>query len=136
MLRGLTHVAIWVTDIERALDFYTRIPGVHEHFRLHKDDGSLWLIYLRIAPYQFVELFPRATGSYVQPTHAGYSHFCIETDDIRTLHGELVANGITPDSEPRMGADGSWQFWIHDPDGNPIEFQQFIEGSLHHGRQQ
>jgi len=132
MLKGLTHVAIWVTDIDRALDFYLRIPGVREQFRLIKDDGSLWLVYLRIAPYQFVELFPRAGGPYQQLTNAGYGHFCMETDDIQALHGELVANGITPDSEPRMGADQSWQFWIKDPDGNPIEFQQFIGESFHH----
>lgn len=131
MLKGLTHVAIWVTDIERAMDFYLRIPGVKEQFRLQKEDGSLWLVYLRIAPYQFVELFPRAEGPYERPTNAGYSHFCIETDDILALHRELVAKGITPDSEPRMGADRSWQIWIHDPDGNPIEFQQFAEDSMH-----
>ncbi len=134
MLKGLTHVAVWVTDIDRALDFYLRIPGVREHFRLHKEDGSLWLVYLRVADYQFIELFPRASGPYERPTHAGFAHFCMETDDIAALHRELTANGIIPDSEPRMGADGSWQMWIHDPDGNPIEFQQFIEGSMHHER--
>jgi lactoylglutathione lyase len=134
MIKGLTHVAIWVTDIDRSMDFYLRIPGVKEHFRLHKEDGGLWLIYLRIAPYQFVELFPRAQGSYQPPTHAGYSHLCMETDDIHGLYKELVANGVTPDFEPKMGADGSLQIWIHDPDGTPIEFQQFIEGSMHHDK--
>lgn len=134
MLKGLTHAAIWVSDMDRALDFYLRIPGVREHFRLHREDGSLWLVYLRIAAYQFIELFPRASGPYQPPTSAGYSHLCIETDDIHAFHGELVAAGIPPDSEPRMGADGSWQIWIHDPDGTPIEFQQFVEGSMHHDR--
>lgn len=135
MLRGLTHVAVWVTDIERALDFYKKIPGVEEHLRLQKDDGALWLIYLRIAPYQFIELFPQADTDYEQPAKSGYSHFCIETDDIHALHADLVSKGITPNSAPKMGADGSWQFWIRDPDGNPIEFQQFLERSLHHGKE-
>lgn len=135
MIKGLTHAAIWVSDMDRALDFYLRIPGIREHFRLHRDDGTLRLIYLRVAPYQFVELFPRAQAAYQQPSNAGYSHICLETDDIHGLCRELVANGITPDSEPRMGADGSLQVWIHDPDGTPIEFQQFVEGSMHHEKQ-
>ena len=132
MIKGLTHVAIWVSDMDRALDFYLRLPGVKEHFRLTKDDGSLWLIYLRVAPYQFIELFPRAQGQYEMPKNAGYSHVCLETDDIQALYDTLMANGIKPDFPPKMGADGSWQIWIHDPDGTPIEFQQFVEGSLHH----
>ncbi len=132
MIKGLTHAAVWVTDMDRALDFYLRLPGVREHFRLNREDDSIWLVYLRVAQYQFIELFPRAGGPYESPTNAGYSHLCLETDDIRALHGKLVEAGITPDSEPRMGADGSWQIWIHDPDGTPIEFQQFVEGSMHH----
>lgn len=130
MLIGLSHIAIWVTDMDRSIDFYLKIPGVSEQFRLNKDDGSIWLIYLRVGPRQFVELFPRAQGPYERPTNAGYSHFCLEVDDIQAMYEALVANGITPKSEPKLGADGSFQIWIDDPDGNPIEFHQFTEGSL------
>ena len=131
MLKGLTHVAIWVTDIERSLDFYLRIPGCTEHFRLHKEDGSVWLIYLRVGPNQFIELFPRAQGPHERPANAGYAHCCLEVDDMQAWHRALIEAGITPKSEPRMGADGSWQVWIDDPDGNPIEFQELVPGSMH-----
>ena len=131
MLKGLSHVALWVTDIDRSLDFYLRIPGLTEHFRLHKEDGSLWLIYLRVGPNQFIELFPRAQGSYQRLTHAGYSHCCLEVDDMQAWYRSLIKAGITPKSEPKMGADGSWQVWIDDPDGNPIEFQELAPGSMH-----
>lgn len=130
MLRGLSHVAIWVTDIERALDFYLKIPGMSEQFRLSKDDGTPWLIYLRVGDRQFVELFPRAEGECERPVNAGYAHMCLEVDDIQEMHRAVVGEGIVPHSEPEMGADGSWQFWINDPDGNPIEFHQFTKDSL------
>ena len=131
MLKGLTHVAVWVTDIERSLDFYTRIPGVKEHFRLHYEDGRLWLVYLEVAPRQYVELFPRAQGPYERPTNAGYAHFSLEVDDIQAMYRQLVANGITPDSEPKKGACGALQMWIHDPDDNPIEFMELTPDSMH-----
>jgi len=130
MLRGLSHVAVWVTDIDRSLDFYLRMPGVTEHFRLHKEDGSVWLIYLRVGPNQFIELFPRAQGPYERPTNAGYAHFCLEVDDMQAWYRSLIEAGITSKTEPKPGADGSWQLWIEDPDGNPIEFHQFTPDSL------
>lgn len=129
MLKGLSHIAVLVTDVERSVEFYTRIPGISEHFRLHQDDGSVWLVYLRVADRQFIELFPRASGRYEYPKVAGYGHFCLEVDDIRAMYRDLVANGITPRSEPVLGADGSLQMWVDDPDGNPFEFHQFTAES-------
>ncbi len=130
MIKGLSHIAIWVTDMDRSLDFYMRLPGVKEQFRLTKEDGSVWLLYLKVAPGQFIELFPRADGPYECAANAGYAHFCLEVDDIQALHKALVDAGLTPDCEPRLGADGSWQMWIKDPDGNPFEFHQFTENSM------
>lgn len=129
MLKGFSHAAIWVTDIDRAIDFYTRIPGVKEHFRLYYEDGSLWLVYLQFAPMQFLELFPRGKGPYERPTNAAFAHICLEAEDIHSFYDAVVANGITPRDEIKLGADGSYQFWIDDPDGNPIEFQQFVPSS-------
>ena len=130
MIKRLSHIAIWVTDMDRSLEFYLRLPGVEEQFRLTKDDGSVWLVYLRVAPGQFIELFPRAEGPYERPTNAGYSHFCLEVDDIQALYRAFVESGLTPKGEPKLGGDGSWQLWIEDPDGNPIEFHQFTPDSM------
>jgi catechol 2,3-dioxygenase-like lactoylglutathione lyase family enzyme len=130
MIKRLSHIAIWVTDMDRSLEFYLRLPGVEEQFRLTKDDGAVWLVYLRVAPGQFIELFPRAQGPSDRPTNAGYCHFCLEVDDIQELYRALLESGLTPRGEPKLGADGSWQLWIEDPDGNPIEFHQFTPDSM------
>ena len=52
---GLTHVAIKVADLDRTLDFYVNKLGFAEMLRLHKDDGDVWLVYLRITDDQFLE---------------------------------------------------------------------------------
>jgi lactoylglutathione lyase/glyoxylase I family protein len=41
----------------------------------------------------------------------------------------MTGRGLVARGEPILGADGSWQFWTADPDGNPIEFHQFTPES-------
>lgn len=129
MITGLTHAAIQVTDLERSLDFYTNILGLPEQFRLTNEQGQPWLVYLRVAERQFIELFPTGKGPYSRPEGSGVVHICLEVDDIQTTYRELTSRGLVARGEPNMGADGSWQFWTSDPDGNPIEFHQFTDES-------
>ncbi|MHB1000942.1 MAG: VOC family protein [Armatimonadota bacterium] len=130
MIKGLTHIALRVTDIKRSIDFYLRIPGITESFTLKADDGSIILVYLKVADRQFVELFPGADGQHVPPVNSGCVHFCLEVDDIHEMHKSVIANGLTPNGEPFLAIDNTWQFWVSDPDGNPIEFHQFSPESM------
>ncbi|MCC6484498.1 MAG: VOC family protein [Armatimonadetes bacterium] len=129
MIRALSHVAIRVTDIDKALNFYLSVLGLSEQFRLEKD-GKPWLVYIKVAQNQFIELFPGAAAPHQKTESAGTVHLCLEVDDIQRAYRELASRGVVSSSaEPVLGADGAWQFWIQDPDGNPIEFHQFTSGS-------
>ena len=130
MIKGLTHVAVRVTDLEKSVEFYSEILGLREQFRLTGEDGSPWLVYLEIAPHQFIELFPGAEGPHEAPAKSGAVHICLEVDDIQASYRELTERGLTATGEPILGGDQSWQFWTTDPDGNPIEFHQFTPESL------
>ena len=55
-INGLGHVAIKVTDLDRSLDYYVNKLGFPEMLRLKKDDGSVWLVYLRITDEQYLEV--------------------------------------------------------------------------------
>ena len=81
MLKGITHVALSVAEIDRSLEFYRKL-GAEETFRLLREDGSLGLVYLRVAGTQFIELFPGANGPHERPSNARYVHMCLEVDDI------------------------------------------------------
>ena len=61
-LLGIGHVALKVSNIENSLAFYRDTLGFDEMMRLNRDDGSLWLVYLRITDTQFIELFPGGEG--------------------------------------------------------------------------
>ena len=129
MIRGISHIAVRVTDIERSLAFYRGILGFRERFRLIKDDGSVRLVYLQLADRQFVELFPGAEGPYAVGQTSAWVHLCLEVDDIDETYRYLTARGLVTRGEPILGADRSWQFWTTDPDGNQIEFHQFTPES-------
>lgn len=133
MIIGLTHAAIRVTDLPKSLEFYCNVLGLPEQFRLTGDKGDPWLVYLKISDRQFIELFPGGAGPYSKPECAALVHICLEVDDIQSTYREFTSRGLVANGEPKLGADGSWQFWTADPDGNPIEFHQFTAESRQMG---
>lgn len=125
MIRALSHVALRVTDLDRSLAFYTDVIGLKEAFRLTREDGRPWLVYVEVAPMQFIELFPGAEGPREELKNSGLVHICLEVEDIQAAARELQSRGAEIVRGPSLGGDGSWQFWVRDPDGNQIEFHQF-----------
>ncbi len=130
-LLGIGHVALRVADIERSLAFYRDTLGFAEMMRLHRADGSLMLIYLRITDTQFVELFPDGQGM-TSPGRevTAINHFCLACADLDTTAAALRDKGIRLTVEPKMGLDHNRQCWIDDPDGNRIEFMQMSASSM------
>jgi lactoylglutathione lyase len=130
-IAGLAHVAIKVTDLDRSLDFYVGKLGFKEMLRLNKDDGSVWLVYLRITDDQYLEIFPGAENDRAPGWDAnGMNHMCLAIDDINALLKEIEAAGIPLLLPLKLALDGNWQAWIEDPDGNRIELMQMDPNSL------
>ncbi len=120
----LGHPAFVCHDLDSSLEFYAKL-GIHESFRLMRDDGSLMLIYLHIAGDRFIELFPNGPSAKETAGKQSFMHVCLAVDDIKTFVEEIRAKGITIDVEPKMGLDFNIQAWIADPDGNKIELMQY-----------
>ena len=128
---ALAHVAIRVKDVDRSLEFYAEKLGFPEMMRIHRDDGSLMLIYLRITDTQFLEIFPDAVGDRAPPKEAiGYNHLCLEVASIDEALAHLERNGIPLLQEKKVGLDRNKQAWIEDPDGNRIELMEMAADSL------
>jgi lactoylglutathione lyase len=131
MITGIGHVALRVTDLERALDFYCDKLGFREAFRLDREgEPSPWIVYLQIGHGQFLELFPGAREIGPQPgAAAGYNHFCLLVDDVHATLRQLAERGLAITEAPRQGVDHNWQYWLTDPDGNRIELMQIMGDS-------
>lgn len=130
-ITGLGHLAIKVKDLEASLDFYRDRLGLREMDRLLRDDGTPWLVYLRITDRQFLELFPGATTDRAPGTDAnGVNHLCLTIDDLAVAATTMAASGINLTSPIKRGLDGNRGAWIEDPDGNRIELMEMNPGCL------
>lgn len=100
---------------------------------LKKREDLPWLDFIEVAPHQYIEFFydydkVKKECRDLSPYY-GYLHLCLEVEDIHKAWETVIANGLTPDTPINLGGDGSWQFWLVDPDGNRIELMQYESSS-------
>ncbi|MEO6013108.1 MAG: VOC family protein [Devosia sp.] len=130
-MTGIGHVAIKVKDLDRSLDYYINKLGFPEMLRLKKDDGSVWLVYLRITDTQYLEVFPGADGDRAPGWDTnGLNHVCITVDDIDKVLAQIAAAGLSLLLPLKTAIDGNRQAWLEDPDGNRIELMEMAPDSL------
>lgn len=101
-LEGLT---IRVSDVERSLEFYTRIPGAR--VEVHRP-GAFALLSIGKGRLSLLK---------VGPTHLEF-----DTSDPDGLYEYLKAAGMPVEEPPSAKAWGEYDFTLHDPDGNCLEF--------------
>ena len=131
MIEGLGHVAIRAKNLDESLRFYTGVLGLREAFRMGGEGGAPAMVYLYIAPGQFLELFGGGTRPAAPtPETIGLCHICLQVGDIQAARRLLQARGAPLDSEIITGKSKCLQFWTHDPDGNSIELMQLPPESL------
>ena len=126
MITGLAHVCFTVKDLPTAEAFYVRTLGFTHAFDFADKDGRKFGTYLHISGRTFLELFA-GTVSTPAPGQS-FRHICLEVDDIERTVADLRAQGVRTD-DPRLGADGSYQAWLEDPDGNRIELHHYTPQS-------
>jgi len=145
MIRGIHHVSLHTRDLDKICTFYREafgfVPVVDE---ISWEDNAFFdsviglegtagrLIMLK-ANNVYLEVFeysspPGREGPPLNPNDLGYTHFCVDTDDIENDYKRLIAAGMT---FPRTVPDevtGIRSVYGRDPDGNVIELQQVVPG--------
>jgi catechol 2,3-dioxygenase-like lactoylglutathione lyase family enzyme len=131
-ITSLAHVCIRTTDLEKTRHFYSETLGMPVQFRFTKN-GKVIGLYLKASDRTFLEFF--LVGEARESKNDDrLSHFCLETDDIESLHATLVRAGYEP-GKINLGADIARQFWVTDPNGIRFEFHQYsAESSQFTGR--
>lgn len=123
-LRGITHVAFRIADLRASAAFYQAL-GFEQAFRLD-DAGVTTVAFLKVNDRQFIELYPRTADS--QPL--GLMHICFEAGDLAALRAEYLKRNLEPTPINKARA-GNLLFSIHDPEGQVLEYLQYLPGSLH-----
>jgi catechol 2,3-dioxygenase-like lactoylglutathione lyase family enzyme len=123
VIKGIDHVAVVTTDVERAAKFYTEALGFREKFRLETSHSGT-LVFLGLGG-TLVELFgggkPKAAGD---TGEVGYRHICLLVDDADAEYERLKALGVEFTMEPATVESGLRIAFFTDPDGSPIEIMQ------------
>lgn len=141
MIRGIHHTALHTADIERLTSFYRDVVGfeviAESEFEWADDPtideiirvpGSAARTCMLRAGNTHLELFqyarpPARSGDPLAVSDHGYTHICLDTDDIAADFARLRAGGMQFDREPvDMGLIQT--IYGKDPDGNVIELQQ------------
>jgi len=122
-LPGIAHVAFRVRNYEKSRNFYQTL-GFEQAFEF-SDPGKPRVSYLKINDRQFIELYQNTEGS-----EPGFMHICLETGDIEALHKAYVNAGLRPTETKKFRA-GNLLFTMHDPEGQLLEYTQYLPGSLH-----
>ena len=131
MIKGIAHAAVTVKDMPESIRFYTQALGFREVFTFqHPETGAPWIVYLNIAPGQFIELFYGGTEDQTwNDSLIGFNHLCFEVKDIQTAVQKVRDAGYPIDVEPQLGLDHNWQAWTRDPNGIRIELMQIMPDS-------
>lgn len=123
-LAGIAHVAFRVSDFQKSRDFY-RTLGFEQAFEF-ADTGKPPVSYIKINDRQFIELYGRTDVA----KSTGLLHVCYEATNIEFLWNDYVKRGLNPPSSRKAHA-GNLLFVFHDPEGQTLEYTQYLPGSLH-----
>ncbi len=86
---GLAHVGLFVSDLDKADNFYGHVLG-YAHFSLDKPTGGLMLNYYKVNDHQYIEIYPGLKND----DQDRLSHVAFETTDARKLRDYLASKGV------------------------------------------
>jgi catechol 2,3-dioxygenase-like lactoylglutathione lyase family enzyme len=122
---GLAHVAFRVSDVARFRAFYLDQLGFEEAFEFN-DGGKTSVAFIKVNDRQYIELYARKAPA----DPVGFGHLAVETTDINRTFQRLVEKGLAP-SKVNKGGAGNLVISVKDPDGQIVEFLQYLPDSLH-----
>lgn len=118
-ITGIDHVTIYVSDLNKSLQFYSDYLGFSTTCPQYAGADKCFLvgpasqrILLKRAPIQ--TKLPRRATSWL--AEVGFA-----TDDITQMRAYLLAHHLSPGGIQKS-PDGTRWFRVHDPEGNPIAF--------------
>jgi lactoylglutathione lyase len=129
-ITGLSHVALWVADLDKSQAFYTGYLGFGEPYSLKNADGGISIAWIKVNDRQSIELFP--LGGKAPKNGDSLYHIALETDDAQGMLDYLTSKGVKgPGGKPlpttaTAGRIGNLNYFTEDPDGHIVEFTQYM----------
>ncbi len=145
MIKGIHHTAISTGNIEKALAFYGDVLGfevvmeggwkkgsdIPEKIIGLKDTAAKFVILKKggsqLELFEFSSPAPKSIDTTRRVCDHGYTHICLEVDDVEAEYERLKNEGMTfhagpPEAQGRMRA-----IYGRDPDGNVVELLEIVD---------
>jgi unsaturated rhamnogalacturonyl hydrolase len=123
-LDGIAHVAFRVGALDASRDFYQKL-GFDQAFEAGQG-GKVTQAFLKVNDRQYIELYPQADARQA----AGLMHVCYEAADLTVVNAAYAKRGVEPSAVRKAGA-GNLLFTMRDPEGETLEYTQYMPGSRH-----
>ena len=121
---GVAHMALFVSDLQKARAFYEDFLGYEEPYRLQREDGSDRIAFIKINENQYLELFAES------PKEDGHlNHISFLTDSVESMRVYLESRGVKVPDKVSKGRIGNLNFNVIDPDGHIVEIVQYQSDS-------
>lgn len=125
-LNSVHHIAIIVSDIEKAREFYINKLGfevIRENYRKERDD---WKLDLRVDEHTELEIFaeknpPKRVN---RPEACGLRHLAFRVESVGETVKELAEVGIECEPIRTDSFTGEKMTFFFDPDGLPLEIHE------------
>jgi len=126
----MDHIVLNVNDVDKSLDFYTRVLGLGAERVDEFKEGKIGFPSVRINGNTIIDLFPRKEGQPATGPSLNLNHYCVVADvpDFPALMAYLKDNGVPIRGEPasRWGARGrGTSIYVQDPDGTELEIRSY-----------
>ena len=126
MLMRLSHACLGSTNLPRTIAFYRELVGCQVAHEFRNAAGEIYGVFLSCRNGTFLEFFNEQQP---QPPGGLFRHLCFEVDNVEDMAAVARRHGLTAEIK-RGRTDHILQFFVHDPDGNMIEFQQHDRQSV------
>ncbi|KPV43433.1 VOC family protein [Alicyclobacillus ferrooxydans] len=117
MQASLDGITLQVSNVEKSLEFYSKIPGAEVVLHVPK----------RIA---IVRLGEARIGLLATGEHRGF-HLELLTEELDEMYNALQEEGLELTGKPTVRPWGERTFILMDPDGYQLEFEAVEPGEKH-----
>jgi catechol 2,3-dioxygenase-like lactoylglutathione lyase family enzyme len=113
-VNSISGFVCYVGDLAKTAEFYEAIG-----FRSGKQEPDRLTFYVN---WFFVTFIGQDREDAELPSKGSGLYVHVKVDDLDDYHEAVVAKGLEPASEPRVGHGGNREFVLRDPDGYNLVF--------------
>jgi len=126
-ITGVAGIAVKTKDMASARTFYSTIIGLDEAFPISNPLGGAGFTTFKINEKQYVYV----SSDLKDDAESRLWYVSFETSDARALRSYLASKSVPVPASVDPDPEGNLSFIVKDPEGQDVQFIQFVAGSLH-----